>query len=633
MIKNNIFKCAIAIMIVITSFSSISFGSSAVPLQSVPSDVLFCVGVNNLDATLGRTDQFLSGVSPIPLGLSMMVRMQLASILGNPQLAGLDTGGNWLFIGKAQAMSPVPEILVLVPVTDFDQLATNAGLTAKGNNCWQATVNMKTLTLTKLTDNYALMCDYSDVNQVTALAASMNTGKSLAERMPSLQQQSIKDRSIWIWLNSQALWQTYQTQILGGMEQLKTQMSTQAASGNAGFNGMIGIFDSYTDIIKTVLGESDSGLIGLDITADMLTITEAYDAKAGSCLASILTITPKTQANTVQGFLRKDAFLNLCVKNKNPIVNDINKWAVGLMKNIAKDDLDEEATKALLESYDKIHALTGDYGAISMYQPAPASSGMFSFSCAAQTTDSKEYLNLTKGQMELFGGDDGLMAKMYKNMGINSSINITDSDYNGTDICNISIPLATAGPNSPMPHETDAVIKSIYGSNGFTYQVAGVNNFVLGSVGDNSINPLIDKAKTGQTLLPPDEYKNAVAMLTNQDSDIVGTFNIVHLFKLIMTMQTMMTGQPAPALEVASSSNIAFAVTIGTGRITSETIIPKAHIQEVLPLIQTLQQQQMQQRPITQPDHDSNQPQPQGSKDKGDSCCPSSKKPADSCAK
>ena len=49
---------------------------------------------------MNQTDQFLAGVSPMPMGVSMLVRMQLAQLLGNPQLAGLSTNGNFAAFGS-----------------------------------------------------------------------------------------------------------------------------------------------------------------------------------------------------------------------------------------------------------------------------------------------------------------------------------------------------------------------------------------------------------------------------------------------------------------------------------------------------------------------------------------------------
>ncbi|MHC4528267.1 MAG: hypothetical protein ACYS29_10350, partial [Planctomycetota bacterium] len=70
-------------------------------LDTVPADSLFCVRVNNFDYTLNQLDQFLAGVSPMPMGLSMLARAQMAQLLGNPELTGVNMGGSFALFAKA----------------------------------------------------------------------------------------------------------------------------------------------------------------------------------------------------------------------------------------------------------------------------------------------------------------------------------------------------------------------------------------------------------------------------------------------------------------------------------------------------------------------------------------------------
>ncbi|MHC4240510.1 MAG: hypothetical protein ACYSUC_12310, partial [Planctomycetota bacterium] len=54
-------------------------------LQMIPAESMFCVRVNNFDFTLSQIDQFLAGVSPMPMAVSILVRTQLAGMLGSPE--------------------------------------------------------------------------------------------------------------------------------------------------------------------------------------------------------------------------------------------------------------------------------------------------------------------------------------------------------------------------------------------------------------------------------------------------------------------------------------------------------------------------------------------------------------------
>jgi uncharacterized membrane protein YhaH (DUF805 family) len=42
-------------------------------LKMIPAKSLFCVRVNNFDYTLNQIDQFLAGVSPMPMGVSSQI--------------------------------------------------------------------------------------------------------------------------------------------------------------------------------------------------------------------------------------------------------------------------------------------------------------------------------------------------------------------------------------------------------------------------------------------------------------------------------------------------------------------------------------------------------------------------------
>ena len=67
------------------------------PPKSV--ETLFVVEIDNFEFTLSQMDQYLAGVSPIPMGTRMLVRMQLAGVLGNPELPGLDMNGSFTVFG------------------------------------------------------------------------------------------------------------------------------------------------------------------------------------------------------------------------------------------------------------------------------------------------------------------------------------------------------------------------------------------------------------------------------------------------------------------------------------------------------------------------------------------------------
>ena len=97
-------------------------------LQMVPAESLFVVRVNNLDYTLNQTDQFLAGLSPVPIGVAMLARMQFANVLGSPELNGVNMAGSFAVFavtapGESTETNPPSNMFIggLVPVTDYKQ--------------------------------------------------------------------------------------------------------------------------------------------------------------------------------------------------------------------------------------------------------------------------------------------------------------------------------------------------------------------------------------------------------------------------------------------------------------------------------------------------------------------------------
>ena len=92
-------------------------------LRMLPAETVFCVRINNLENSLNQMDQFLTGISPMPMWLSMMTRGQLANILGSPELTGLNMSGSFTIFGVSSAEADPPDVSlgVLAPVTDYKQ--------------------------------------------------------------------------------------------------------------------------------------------------------------------------------------------------------------------------------------------------------------------------------------------------------------------------------------------------------------------------------------------------------------------------------------------------------------------------------------------------------------------------------
>ena len=90
----------------------------------IPGDSLFCVRINSLEYSLSQLDVFMAGVSPVPMGTSMMARMGLAKVLGSPTLSGLAMGKSFAVFAVADGDNTIPAVYGLIPVTDYQKFVS-----------------------------------------------------------------------------------------------------------------------------------------------------------------------------------------------------------------------------------------------------------------------------------------------------------------------------------------------------------------------------------------------------------------------------------------------------------------------------------------------------------------------------
>ena len=77
---------SVGLLVLLVLATGMQAQSSAKPagdqlLKMIPAESLFCIRVNNFEYTLSQIDQFLAGVSPMPMGLAVLARMQWATPL------------------------------------------------------------------------------------------------------------------------------------------------------------------------------------------------------------------------------------------------------------------------------------------------------------------------------------------------------------------------------------------------------------------------------------------------------------------------------------------------------------------------------------------------------------------------
>jgi len=151
-------------------------------LKMIPADSLLVLRVNNLQNTISQIDQFIQGASPLPMGASMLVRMQLAELLADPALSALNMTGNFaVFLmlpstSAQQPQLPKPAVFGLIPLADFN------AFTQQNQNCSTpdekgvATITSKNMTgqtsktIIKKIGNHTILSTADNYDQLVNIA-------------------------------------------------------------------------------------------------------------------------------------------------------------------------------------------------------------------------------------------------------------------------------------------------------------------------------------------------------------------------------------------------------------------------------------------------------------------------------
>ncbi|MCK4294049.1 MAG: type II secretion system protein GspG [Planctomycetes bacterium] len=225
------------------------------PPQAPPVENLFAVQVNNFQYTLSQIDQFLVGVSPVPMGLQMLVRMQLAGVLGSPELAGVNMNASFAAFGvlmpaESPEAKPASRMFLagLLPVTDYDKLVGGNPKFSKpdDNGISKITVSIgmpgvpagpakaaggPVMLITQL-GNYALVTSndqYDKLVQYKKLMAPKSSASAEAAQLAgvsdsALAQQAAKE-PIWIYGNIQTVSNAFGPLLFEKIEEIKTSIT------------------------------------------------------------------------------------------------------------------------------------------------------------------------------------------------------------------------------------------------------------------------------------------------------------------------------------------------------------------------------------------------------------------------
>jgi len=602
MVKSKCSRIAVAAALLVlftaanVSAQDVAKSSADELLRMVPAESLFCVRVNNFEYTLSQIDQFLAGVSPVPVPISMMVRMQIAQLLGSPQLTGVNMGGSFALFGTLAPGEPKgPELIsILVPVTDYKQFVSGNPNVGEPDEKGVSKISGVGGVITKV-GNFALIKPPGSYDKLVTLAKSISAGPaSLAGTLDTAEAKQAAEQPIWAYGNVQQLSKTFGPLLFAKIEEMKKLIQeVEAGAPGSQPKNMQQIMVIYVKLLETLMKETKSLTIALDPKPAVLNITETISALPGTDMANILVAdTSARKENKLLGYLEDGAMMNAAGRINAPCCKKFYDKAFDLFAPIFGDTIPaEDIAKMKTLTANTIDSLGGAVAAsisIDAKQKPP-----FALKYVLEVKDADKFNKTTEEGIQLW--NQGALADFYKKtfgMEMDYSVKLAAETYKGVSIDSAKLVMKSTDANSPQAQ----MIAAMYGD-GFEYRWAIVDGLCVLAVGgdvDSAVRALVDQVKAGGPKQMAGETKAALALLPDAGkADVMGTFNYVRVLKMMPAIMGAMMPVPMPEVDFPTKSNFVFAGNVGGGKITIDIAIPKQHLTEIMAAFQMMMQQQM----------------------------------------
>jgi hypothetical protein len=180
-------------------------------LSMIPAESFFVVRANSFESSLSQLDKFLAGALPMPFGPSMLIRNNLATILGSPDLKGVDMSGSFAVFALPTISDATGEPLsfVLVPVTDYALFVSgNANIgEADSEGISKITIADKPPLLVKQAGAFALIGPGQNGDKFIETAKAItDEGKTkIAGNLEAEQIKKATTEPLWMFVNAQAI--------------------------------------------------------------------------------------------------------------------------------------------------------------------------------------------------------------------------------------------------------------------------------------------------------------------------------------------------------------------------------------------------------------------------------------------
>ena len=589
--STKLFKTSIlTLLITICTVGNVRAADDDALLKMLPGDCSFCVRINDLGGTLAKMDQYLMGVAPI--GTAMLVNMQLAGVVGDPMLTGIEMGGSFAVVGLSDMT-----VGMLIPVTNYAEFVkTNPNCNeTEGGIAVLASPgsSMGSFAMMQVADGkYALVVPQSEQGKLADMKTALkSTSGPLAAKLNEAQAKEAPTAPVWAYVNLASLYEQFSPMVLAEMDKAEQDISSTMGSEMeelAAFGVKL-----YKEMFKEFAGEAESATIALTPDMANLTIDTSLRAKDGSELAQMLVADPKANGDfTYTGYLDNDNAVNgLMRMDISSMIKMYDKLFDILEKTNNDPKLAEQVTK-MKEMTDKMLPAMGNEVAFSFSYTA--GKPPFKFHEVVAVKNKAAMKEAMKDTLET-------VREFYNTIGLPVDFDCQSDflTYKNTTIDKIIITFPPSDdPNNPM----QGMLEQVYG--GELVYLFGLSDDryyeAMGPDCEADIKALIDKnagaAATGET-------QAAIEMLQKTPyNEFVCSVNVIKLMTGLGEMMQGMGGMnpgggPIPdifgGLNVPSQSSLAIGGQTANGQIGMRTILPKQHLMEIVSAGMQIQKKMM----------------------------------------
>jgi hypothetical protein len=602
-------------------------------LSIIPADAILCARINNLNQTTGNIDQYLMGVSPMPVSTAGLIKGQLGMMFGNFELKGFDVNGSFAAFATAESGQTEPDFYILLPVTDYAQLTDPNFRVSQPDSNGISAVGMgpSAQFFIKKVSSFAVMA--KDYRKLSSMASTIASAKAtnLASSLDAAQAKQASSEPIWAYANLVKISSVYKKEISDGLEEMKKHMadpgmtiqsqidnlektkqqmaakdpnSPMLASFNAQIESlktqkaqvqkspafMAGLMNAFAGYAKDFTQQSKSVTLSCNPKPAVLNFRIGLDALSATEMAGMLVADgAAAKNNPLLGYTEDGTAMNFVGRINHSAYKKLNAKCVDLMAIMAGKDANDPniiKTKKLLDDCaDSI----GDFIACS-FKIDPNAKPFFDAKYVLEVKDVNKFNKMNDEFVKLWTGS--AFNDLYKSLGMETGFTVKRGadNYKGVSIDVAKLSMKFTDTNSPEAK----MFEAMYGS-GFEYRWAIVNGlWVCRISGDpNAIYKLIDQVKAGTPAQVCSEMQKAIAVIPDADSkDAIFTYNYLRLMKMAQAFTPQM---PFTMPDVPSKSNLVFAAKVDNGSFALDFALPKEHLSEMMMAFQMIMQQQMQQ--------------------------------------